>query len=114
MTELQDLFYSVFGPPKQNFQVHDNKNHFYIIIDVPGFDKDDLSVSVKNERLSICGQCEIFPNEKRLTNETFNVASNQLHINMMTATIKNGVLIIIIPKIESRGPRIIPINKGSD
>jgi len=105
--ELFDVFESVFNNTlpsnlkSTNYTVDDDKLN--MIFDVPGFSKDELNISAENNSITIDGITD-----SRTFNKSFKVG-NQWDVSKSKATVKNGVLDIQIPKIESKRKKSIEI-----
>jgi HSP20 family protein len=71
--------------------------------DVPGFSKDELNISAENNTITIDGTVS-----NRTFNKSFKVG-NQWDVSKASASVKNGVLDIKIPKLESKRKKTIEI-----
>lgn len=101
--------------------IKEDKNQFYIVADLPGVDKQDVSISMENSILTIKGSRQINTEEENsnyFRNErvrgsfyrqfTLPDIANDAKIE---ARMQKGVLEIIIPKKESAQPRSIEIEE---
>ncbi|MEJ2004876.1 MAG: Hsp20/alpha crystallin family protein [Cyclobacteriaceae bacterium] len=92
--------------------IREDKNHYVIELGAPGFDKDDITLSTKNDMLYIYGERKVETPEEDNTyshrefnmktfNRRFQLPSDveEDHIN---ANFKNGMLMVNIPKHKSK------------
>ena len=70
----------------------DNNNYYYRL-DVPGMSKEDLKVSVLDNRLTIYG---VRKDNKNIINRSINIMN--VDLNNISASLVNGVLTITILK----------------
>jgi HSP20 family protein len=97
--------------------VHDKKDKYLIIADLPGVDKDDINISLHNGLLTLQAKAqeessdekdgEIVRRERFYGNylRRFDLGNN-LHESDVRAEFKNGVLSLVIPKLERREPEV--------
>lgn len=107
---LEDEFFKVERMPAVN--VIDNKENFMLEVAVPGMEKDDFKVEVKNGLLSIFAETKDEKKEenKNYTRKEFSSMSfsrlftlpENVKEGEIVAEYKNGVLHILIPKMESK------------
>jgi len=74
-----------------------------IEFDVPGLSKKDISVTIKENVLSIIGE-----NDSRTFNKSYKI-SEDLDVSKTTAETKDGVLTISIPKLEEKKAKVIEV-----
>lgn len=97
---------------KPNANVMENKDYFQLELAVPGFDKNDLKISVDNDILTIYGSFESKTESqdskylvKEFSNEVFSRSyriNSDCDINAIDSTLKNGILYINIPKNKEK------------
>lgn len=87
-----------------------------IVADIPGVEKENLSISVENNVLTLLGKCfseeEIEENNQqsqRYYERKFQIGSD-IDSEKITASISQGVVSLTLPKIPKAEPRKIPIN----
>jgi HSP20 family molecular chaperone IbpA len=99
-----------------NVDVFEDKAQMVLVADMPGVGKDSVDIRVEENRLLIKGSVSRdIPGEYVLSEysigdymRTFTL-SNFIDQSSITASIKNGVLRIIMPKSESLKPRKISV-----
>lgn len=80
-------------------KVENTESGAKIILVVPGFEKDDLKITTEDERLTVSGvnketsETKVLPNFK----ESFYVG-REIDMNNISASLKNGVLLINLQK----------------
>jgi HSP20 family molecular chaperone IbpA len=109
--------YPKVRPVADIMQQNDN---YYILMDMPGVKKDDLTISVDKQNLTIEGVTS-YPekNEKYLENEFGNVhyirnftLSETIDASNIKANFKNGLLKLDLPKAKELQPRKIEIQNA--
>ncbi|OGS33813.1 MAG: hypothetical protein A2293_12140 [Elusimicrobia bacterium RIFOXYB2_FULL_49_7] len=100
-------------------EVHEEKDHFKLIAEVPGVAKEDLKVSVKNGVLTLSGEKKLEKKEERKGyfysersygrfERTFNLGENISEENV-EASFKNGLLEVQLRKNEEKQSREVVI-----
>jgi len=100
--------------------VRENENEVIVKADLPGMDKKDLKIAVENNLLSIKGERKAEFEEKdadcyrseRLFGtfqRTFSLPS-RIKADAIRAEYKEGVLTVVLPKVEEVKPRQIEIS----
>ncbi len=87
--------------------------------DVPGMEKDDIKITLSDNVLTISGEKKVERDEKRenfhRVERVFGSFKRSFYIptnvdpNKITASYKNGVLTIRLPKKEEAKPKEIPV-----
>ena len=72
--------------------------------DVPGLSKKDIKIKVEDTVLSIEGD-----NEKRTFNKRYNIQEDW-DVTKTSANVKDGVLTILIPKVEDKKTKLIEVS----
>ncbi|MBK8983890.1 MAG: Hsp20/alpha crystallin family protein [Ignavibacteria bacterium] len=131
---LNDTFKSIFTSPLfgqlENFnpntnflpkvRITEDRDNFFINMEIPGMTKEDVKISVENNILSVNG---VKKQEKKtddtnlITNEiyygefsrSFNL-SKEIKIDSIDAEYKEGMLNITLPKVEEAKPVVKEIN----
>jgi len=125
---LNDTFKSLFDNPffgmkdetmnVSNFtprtRISEDRDNFYINMEMPGISKDDIKISLENNVLSISGekkQVQKNDNVNLIMNEiyygefcrSFNV-TNEIKSDNISADFKDGILTVTLPKVEEAKP----------
>jgi HSP20 family protein len=107
------------APSYPAMNVWADENSALITAEIPGIDKDDLEINVTGDTLSLSGErkLEELPEGARYhrqerTSGKFN-RSVQLpytvDVQKVKATFKNGVLQIVLPRVEAEKPKKIAV-----
>lgn len=131
---INDTFKTIFNTPlfanwegfnvpsayNPKVRITEDRDNFYINMELPGMSKEDVKLSVENNVLSINGTKK----QEKKTEETnlivneiyygefsrsFNL-SNDIKIDSINAEFKDGVLNITMPKVEEAKPVVKEIN----
>lgn len=101
-------------------RISEDKDNFYIKMEIPGMTKEDVKISIENNVLSVNG----VKKQEKKTEETnlivneiffgefsrnFNL-SNDIKIDSIDAEYNNGVLNITLPKVEEAKPVVKEIS----
>lgn len=93
--------------PKVN--IVKNSNSYILDIELPGIQKEDISISLKNNQLIISGEKRIRDSENEYikieTNygkfeRIFNIEEKLFNYEEITSTFNNGILEITLPLLE--------------
>jgi HSP20 family protein len=83
---------------------------------VPGFSKEDITVSVEGRHLTIEGKLLVFEQQKKMYNnigvENFKktvALTSDINVNDLTANMSNGILTVNIPNPRASQKHTIPI-----
>ncbi|HMS64458.1 MAG TPA: Hsp20/alpha crystallin family protein [Ignavibacteria bacterium] len=101
-------------------RITENKDNFYINMEVPGVSKEDVKISVEDNVLTVKGtkKFEIKTEETNLIineiysgdfSRDFNI-SNDVKVEAIDAEYNDGVLKITLPKVEEAKPVVKEIN----
>ena len=108
-----------WAPP---VDVAEEKDHILVKVEVPGVDEKDLRVNFEDGLLTISGQRQFERKDDRnyhRIERTYGSFVRKFSLprtvdaNAITASYKNGVLEIEIPKKEESKPKQIQINVGN-
>lgn len=98
--------------------IYESGDALFVVMEVPGVDKDDLEVQLEQDRLSVQARISLEPysNMKPLYTEygvghfarSFRL-SNTIDRDAISATITDGVLTLKLPKIEQAASRKIEV-----
>ncbi len=95
-------------------RVEETGAEFLVQAEVPGFTSNDIEVNVEPNRLTITGKRES-KEEKKKGNTVFTEACSdeifrsvqlpsEVNMGKVTATLKNGILEVQLPKVEAKRP----------
>ncbi|MBX7044001.1 MAG: Hsp20/alpha crystallin family protein [Ignavibacteria bacterium] len=101
-------------------RISEDKDNFFINMEIPGLKKEDIKVAVENKTLTVNG---VKKHEKKteetnlITNEiyygefsrSFNL-SDDIKIDAIDAEVKDGLLHITLPKVEEAKPVVKEIS----
>lgn len=106
----------VFTP---TVDIVEHKNDIVVLADMPGVDEKSVDITLEKELLTIYGRVEPeVPENHRLAISEYSVGdykrtftiSNQVDRDHIEASVKDGVLKLVLPKAESAKTRKIPVS----
>jgi HSP20 family molecular chaperone IbpA len=106
-------FYEFVLPP---IDMHRNENNLKVVIDIPGFNKEDIKLTLCGDILSIKAQKEVDEKESEtlISNQRPNMIDKKIRLpidikqgeeKIESAKYENGVLTLIIP-VTKKGKNI--------
>lgn len=118
-----DALFALPAPVDNNafgkMNVADRKDMIEVTVELPGMEKDDISIEVKDNMLSIAGEkkgeTEVKDGDYYMQERSFGTFNRSLalpdniEINKITSSLKNGVLTINIPKTEAKEVKTVKI-----
>ncbi|MFP3869054.1 MAG: Hsp20/alpha crystallin family protein [Desulfobacteraceae bacterium] len=108
----------VFVPP---VDIYENPEALVLLADMPGVASDKITVDLKDNRLTITGEISLPQGEQEQLlvqeYETGNylrefTLGQIIDQNRIEANMKNGVLRLVLPKVEKAKPRKIEVKAG--
>ena len=105
MNNAWNLMDEVFNHPQRetrNMKVEDDV--LTMEFDVPGLSKKDITVKVEDSILFIEGD-----NERRTFNKRYSI-SEDWDVAKTSASVKDGVLNVSIPKVEEKKAKVIEVS----
>lgn len=108
----------VFAPAVDIFE---SEAEITLLADMPGVASENVSIDLHENQLTVSGEVEplTFEKEEYLLQEfetgTFHrqfTLSDRIDQNAITATVKDGVLRLVLPKAEKAKPRKIEVKAG--
>lgn len=97
--------------------IRENKDHYFLTLEMPGVNKGSLSVQLQNGKLLIEGKMRITENGSLIRSEIFKrnyrrifTLGNTVDIQKIDAQWQDGLLFLTIAKKEETKPREIKIN----
>jgi HSP20 family protein len=93
--------------------LYEDKDNTYVRAELPGLARDDISVEVVNDYLTINGNRKVTDDDGKVT-ETFSLnrsiaLSESVQADKVTASYENGVLNVTLPKREEAKPKKVTI-----
>lgn len=112
---LDDDFFNDFFEPTLRDQmkcdIYEKEGKYHIILDVPGYDKDDIKLECDNGYLTISAETSSEENEenknyirreRRYGSFTRSFYVGDIETDKIEAEFKKGTLKIIVPKIDEK------------
>merc|ERR1712224_262176 len=83
-----------------NLENRSNEKKFSVAIDLPGVNRADVEISIEDDLLVLSAKRDIESDGSRVRIYTTNITipENQIDVDKLEATMKNGVLVITAPK----------------
>ena len=103
--------------PRTN--LYDRGDHFELIAEVPGLSKENLDVKIQGNYLEISGEREVKSPEGYRVHRTERGSASftrsltlpsDVDSSKVSASLKDGILVLTLPKSEAAKPRQISIN----
>lgn len=119
MQKVQKELYGHHTANMMKTDVQEHSDHYEVDIDLPGFQKDELSLELKNGYLAISAQKQLNKDEKET--ETGKFVRRERYMGSMSrafyvgedvkqedihAKYENGVLRLSVPKMEAKKPAV--------
>jgi len=115
--DLADLlgwaFPASFVPARDEaFRSHQDKDNYYVALDLPGVGKEDLSLDTEGDRLTISAERKIGFGEtkERLSLRRVLTLPDDVQAEKIQAALADGVLTLTLPKREETKPRQLKIS----
>ena len=123
---LEDFFSPdtrFFGEPVTSLMplmnIEETKDAYRISIEVPGMEKDDIDIEVKDNVLTVSGEKKeevksedstFYRRERRFGKFSRSISlPNDINVDGIDAEYKNGVLTLTLPKTEEAKPKKITV-----
>tara|TARA_B100000212_G_scaffold23264_1_gene15504 strand:- start:5160 stop:5564 length:405 start_codon:yes stop_codon:yes gene_type:complete len=89
--------------PRRNISINQNDKAYLINIEIPGFDKSEIDITVEEDILSVVGKNSDVDNDmnyiRKSINRSFYLPEDS-KADKINAKVKNGILEIEIPKLK--------------
>lgn len=128
--ELNSLFemplWSGFGRQTQLFgawtpamDVYQNNDNIVAMIELPGMKKEEIEISLHDGVLTIAGERKLETNDGENAERTERITGkfrrsitlpNRVDANKVSASYKDGILTVTLPKAEDAKPKQIQVN----
>lgn len=97
--------------------IYESEIGYEIELAIPGFSKENVEITIENDKLKITGTRELMEAKKTFRSEyphtkferNFNL-SKEIDQDNIKATFENGILLVTLSKREELKPRSIEIN----
>lgn len=119
---LEDIFPTNILPFQSTFpaiDVAEQDNEIIVVAEIPGVKKEDVKITFENDVLTISGErkpyeipenAHVLLNEMRVRDFKRSIEfGHEVDVNKISAEINNGVLRIVLPKVESTRVRNIDV-----
>jgi HSP20 family protein len=99
--------------------ISESDSDLVFTLDVPGLEKEEISISVDNGVLTVTGERKLEETEshdRHRVERWYGKIQRSFRLprtvdaEKITATLKNGVLTLVVPKKEEAKPREIPVS----
>lgn len=84
----------------------EDRENLYLSMEMPGISKENLKIEVNGHNLYVLGENK--GKKARRYSKSFSLP-NTVNVDKIEADLKDGVLTITVPKIESRAPKLVNI-----
>jgi len=106
---INSIIDSSFDSYKFRTLVEEEDDAYIVTAQVPGMNKDDISIEVKDGIITIDGKKEIRANMDSTIHREFSVGDD-INESKASASIEDGILTLTLPKKEKKKPKTIKIN----
>ena len=109
--DLLDDFLPSVKENNMKCDIYEKEGNYYIEMDLPGFNKKDITIDVDNEYLTITASKEEHEDEENKNyirkERSYSKTSRSFYIGGVTeenvkAEFKDGILKVVVPKIEEK------------
>jgi HSP20 family molecular chaperone IbpA len=104
----QDTAYPRFRPL---VDIYENGVEFKLVLDMPGVSKDDLDIAMEEDTLRVMGRRSLGVSDTVEYERTFGLPGS-VDRDKIDAQLKSGVLMLTLPKHESKHPRQIKVKSA--
>ena len=106
-----------FIPP---VDIYEDKNGITVLADMPGVDKEGVSIDLKEDQLAISGKVSLTEDKKTFLHKEYEVGnyfrqftlSDVIDREKISAKMADGVLTLTLPKAEKAVPKKIAVTAG--
>ena len=100
--------------------IYEDKNGITVLADMPGVDKDGVSIDLKEDQLIINGKVSLTENKETFLHKEYEAGnyfrqftiSDVIDREKITAKMADGVLLLTLPKAEKAVPKKIAVTAG--
>jgi HSP20 family protein len=118
---FQSSFSSFFEPSSDSprtpaLDVHQDKDQFTVVVELPGLKKEDIRITFDNGVLTISGESKVEASNESGQQHSVNRFQRSVTLPLAVqsdkakATYENGLLQVVLPKAEEAKPKQISLN----
>jgi len=97
--------------------IHSSETQITLVADMPGVTKDNLDLDLREGILTVVGRVNDVPEQHRPLQREYEVGGymrrftvgEDIELSSITATLKDGVLTVVLPKTKEAQPRKIAV-----
>ncbi|SDU10858.1 HSP20 family protein [Verrucomicrobium sp. GAS474] len=109
--ELADLL-GWAHPASDSFRFHEDKDNYYVALDLPGVRKEDLQIEAEGERLTLTAERKTgFGEQKEVATIRRGLTlPESIATDKIVAVLVDGVLTLTLPKREEAKPKHVKVS----
>jgi len=100
--------------------IYEDKNGITVLADMPGVDKEGVSIDLKEDQLTINGKVSLTEDKENFLHKEYEVGnyfrqftlSDMIDREKISAKMADGVLTLTLPKAEKAVPKKIAVTTG--
>tara|TARA_Y100001951_G_C11265855_1_gene255459 strand:+ start:57 stop:458 length:402 start_codon:yes stop_codon:yes gene_type:complete len=111
METTENIFKPLFGEDLRRGAFHsflEDGDKYFLEVDLPGYDKKDVDLSVKGDILTLKAQREGRAGETLEVDRDYTIPP-KARVSKVSASLKDGILLIELPRVEGTKPVSIAI-----
>ncbi|MBN1883530.1 MAG: Hsp20/alpha crystallin family protein [Deltaproteobacteria bacterium] len=98
--------------------IYETEKELTLLADLPGVDPKNLEIDLRDDTLTILGKADVEDEERRYLVREYGVGNYQRQFTLsevidqekISAQLTNGVLTLVLPKVEKAKPRKIAVS----
>jgi HSP20 family protein len=92
--------------------LHEDADNYYVIAELPGFDRKELKIELENAVLTLSGERKEKHGETEQSSSFSRsiTVGDDVNASKVKAKLQNGVLTVTLPRQEARKPKTIAIS----
>lgn len=114
---FETMYKNTNGETDYGFEDHkphgkyETKDGYYMFYNVPGFNKENLSIEFENDKLVVQGERKFkIDNDEKITKIKFNINVGNVDPSKIECTIQDGIMTIFSPYKQQENKKKIKIN----
>ncbi len=106
-----DKLFGESGPASLAADIHEDRDHYYARLEIPGVRKEDVKIELNNNLLTVSAEKK----EKRGDEESSLSLTRSISVpdtvkaDAISAKLEDGILTVTLPKTEERKPKTITV-----